>query len=97
MMIIVLGSELIEPFGTDRVDLPLELFCETIEVQVSQIVRRSKRKAIKRFAQSSKVEPSASGSERETSTTRHSTSFRRSVAVDHKKKKKKKATPVSWQ
>ena len=97
MMIIVLGSELIEPFGTDRVDLPLELFCETIEVQVSQIVRRSKRKAIKRFAQSSNVEASASGSERESSTIRHSQSFRRSVAVDHKKKKKKKATPVSWQ
>jgi len=92
MMIIVLGSELIEPFGKDRVDLPLELFCETIEVQVSQIVRRSKRKAVKRFAQSSNVEKAISESEKETPI-RHSQSFRRGVAVDHKKKKKKKALP----
>jgi len=60
MLIVLMGSALIEPFGTDKVDLPLELFCETIEVQVNEISERSKRKNLKRLARTSNACPARS-------------------------------------
>ena len=53
MLISVLGSELVQPFGSDRVDLPLELFCQTIEVQVRQIREPQKCQNMKRLAHTS--------------------------------------------
>ena len=37
---VTMGSDLVQPFGTDRVDLPLEFFCETIELQTDHIRER---------------------------------------------------------
>ncbi|KAL7539907.1 hypothetical protein ACHAWF_006532 [Thalassiosira exigua] len=31
MLLIVMGSKLVDPFGYDKVDIPMEAFCETIE------------------------------------------------------------------
>ena len=53
MLISVLGSELVQPFGSDRVDLPLELFCQTIEVQVKQIREPRKCQNLTRLARTS--------------------------------------------
>jgi len=50
---VVMGSDLIQPFGVDRVDLPLEFFCETIESQTQYIRERSKRKTLLTLARAS--------------------------------------------
>ena len=42
MFIIVMGTNLVDPFGTDKVDIPMERFCTTIEAQVQAIDERSK-------------------------------------------------------
>jgi len=52
-LIIAMGTALVDPFGTDKVDLPLELFCLTIETSVMDIDQRGKRKTIKRLARTS--------------------------------------------
>ena len=38
-----LGTELAEPFGKDIVDLPLETYCRTVEVQILEANNRSVR------------------------------------------------------
>lgn len=78
MLISVLGSDLVQPFGDDRVDLPLELFCQTIEAQVNQIRRSDKGKNIKRLARVSNTRQTWSrGSQ--------SASISRGIKDDHKK------------
>ena len=51
MAFVVMGSDLVQPFGEDRVDLPLEFFCETIEAQAQYIRDRAKRKTLQKLAQ----------------------------------------------
>ncbi len=41
MLLIVMGTKLVDPFGTDMVDIPMELFCATLEAQVQTIDFRS--------------------------------------------------------
>jgi len=53
MTLINMGSSLVDPFGTDMVDLPLERFCESIEAQVLAIQFRSKEPELVQFAESS--------------------------------------------
>lgn len=55
MILITMGTSLVDPFGTDIVDLPLERFCETIEVQIEAIQNRSKCKDMMKFAEFSKT------------------------------------------
>ena len=43
LAIINLGTELAEPFGKDIVDLPLETYCRTVEVQIIEANNRSAR------------------------------------------------------
>ena len=43
LAIINLGTELAEPFGEDLVDLPLETYCRTVEVQILEANNRSAR------------------------------------------------------
>ena len=43
LAIINLGTELAEPFGKDIVDLPLETYCRTVEVQILEANNRSAR------------------------------------------------------
>lgn len=57
MLVFLMGSELIQPFGLDKVDLPLELFCRTIEKQVQQIDNRGKRQNLRRLARTSVAYP----------------------------------------
>lgn len=40
---IILGTNMVDPFGTDLVDLPLDLFCKTIEEQVFAMEERASR------------------------------------------------------
>mmetsp|Transcript_12153 Transcript_12153/g.27729 ORF Transcript_12153/g.27729 Transcript_12153/m.27729 type:complete len:422 (-) Transcript_12153:206-1471(-) len=42
VLLIVMGSNLVDPFGLDKVDIPMEEFCETIEAQVHAIDERSR-------------------------------------------------------
>ncbi|KAK1733329.1 bestrophin family protein [Skeletonema marinoi] len=42
MFLIVMGTKLVDPFGSDKVDIPLECFCATIEAQVHAIDQRGK-------------------------------------------------------
>mmetsp|Transcript_36691 Transcript_36691/g.82517 ORF Transcript_36691/g.82517 Transcript_36691/m.82517 type:complete len:421 (+) Transcript_36691:330-1592(+) len=42
VLLIVMGSNLVDPFGFDKVDIPMEEFCETIEAQVHAIDERSR-------------------------------------------------------
>lgn len=53
MFLIVMGTNLVDPFGTDKVDIPLEAFCNTIESQVYAIDQRSKSGPFMEFARSS--------------------------------------------
>lgn len=84
MLISVLGSDLVQPFGRDRVDLPLELFCQTIEVQTKQIREPGKRQNLKRLARTSN-----------THQIKHilaaSNSISRGIKSDHKKVAKEKS------
>jgi len=41
MFLIVMGTKLVDPFGTDKVDIPMGRFCATIEAQVQAIDQRS--------------------------------------------------------
>ena len=41
MFLIVMGTKLVDPFGTDKVDIPMEDFCATIEAQIQAIDQRS--------------------------------------------------------
>lgn len=41
MFLIVMGTKLVDPFGTDKVDIPMEDFCATIEAQILTIDERS--------------------------------------------------------
>ena len=50
MFLIVMGSKLVDPFGFDKVDIPLEAFCETVEAQVCA---QDVRAIIEKFATSS--------------------------------------------
>ena len=42
MFLIVMGTKLVDPFGLDKVDIPMECFCATIEAQIQAIDQRSK-------------------------------------------------------
>ncbi len=42
MFLIVMGSKLVDPFGLDKVDIPMECFCATIEAQMQAVDQRSK-------------------------------------------------------
>ena len=53
MFLIVMGSKLVDPFGFDKVDIPLEAFCETVEAQVCAQDVRARSKVIEKFATSS--------------------------------------------
>lgn len=86
MMISVLGSDLVQPFGRDRVDLPLELFCQTIEAQVNQIRKSGKSDNLKRLARVSNTGQTWS------SKARQSTSISRGIKGDHKKV----TAPTEW-
>ena len=44
----------VDPFGYDKVDIPMEDFCHTIESQVYAIDERSRSGVIDEFARSSK-------------------------------------------
>ena len=35
ILLIVMGTKLVDPFGTDKVDVPMEAYCATVEAQVS--------------------------------------------------------------
>jgi predicted membrane chloride channel (bestrophin family) len=50
MLLIVMGSKLVDPFGLDKVDIPMEAFCATVEAQVNAIDERAKDGTILRFA-----------------------------------------------
>ena len=54
MFLIVMGSKLVDPFGHDVVDIPLEAFCTTVESQIYAIDRRSKSGTVRQIAKSSK-------------------------------------------
>jgi len=54
---IILGTNMVDPFGTDRVDIPLESFCETIEAQIMGISERRKREVFTCMASSEKAVP----------------------------------------
>jgi predicted membrane chloride channel (bestrophin family) len=41
MFLIVMGTKLVDPFGTDKVDIPMEDFCATNEAQIQAIDERS--------------------------------------------------------
>lgn len=53
MTLMDMGTAMVDPFGTDLVDLPIERFCETIEAQVLTIQRRHKTGHVLDFATSS--------------------------------------------
>ena len=50
MTLMDMGTAMVDPFGTDLVDLPIERFCETIEAQVLTIQRRHATGKIMEFA-----------------------------------------------
>lgn len=50
MTLMDMGTAMVDPFGTDLVDLPIERFCETIEAQVLTIQRRHATGKILEFA-----------------------------------------------
>lgn len=49
LSLIILGSQLIDPFGNDKVDIPMEVFCRTIEEQIAAIVERRERGEFKKL------------------------------------------------
>jgi len=42
MFLIVMGTKLVDPFGLDKVDIPMECFCATIEAQMQAIDQRTR-------------------------------------------------------
>mmetsp|Transcript_5328 Transcript_5328/g.7943 ORF Transcript_5328/g.7943 Transcript_5328/m.7943 type:complete len:334 (+) Transcript_5328:3-1004(+) len=56
LALISMGSSLVDPFGSDFVDLPLDKFCECVEAQISAIQRRSKDDTLLHFAEFSTTE-----------------------------------------
>ena len=42
MFLILMGTKLVDPFGLDKVDIPMECFCATIEAQMQAIDQRTK-------------------------------------------------------
>jgi len=50
LLFIVLGTKLIDPFGTDKVDIPIHDFCYTVEAQLGAIKARAIRGSMKKFA-----------------------------------------------
>lgn len=54
MLLIVMGSKLVDPFGHDKVDIPMEAFCATIEAQVLAMDERSRSGIIEKFARTSR-------------------------------------------
>ena len=50
MSLMDMGTAMVDPFGTDLVDLPIERFCETIEAQVLTIQRRHATGKVMEFA-----------------------------------------------
>ena len=83
MLLVVMGSDLVQPFGTDRVDLPLEFFCETIEVQVQQIRQRAKRGTLQRLSRTST--PATNPFKVANQNHRKTNSMSRSIKGDQKK------------
>ena len=55
MFLIVMGTKLVDPFGTDKVDIPMERFCATIEAQVQAIDQRSN--SVIRVSSNTEVRP----------------------------------------
>lgn len=50
---------MVDPFGTDVVDLPLDRFCETIEIQILEIDARAERGDLRSFAKSAEAKPTS--------------------------------------
>lgn len=53
--LIKLGTELVDPFGDDEVDIPLESFCLTIEQQIDAIIQRRARGKFKELVATEKT------------------------------------------
>lgn len=53
--LIVLGSQLVDPFGDDCVDIPIEVFCETIEDQIGAMIERRERGTFKELVATEKT------------------------------------------
>ena len=53
MALMLMGSKLVDPFGTDVVDLPLDSFCEAVEIQIREVDARRKRKRMNEFVEKS--------------------------------------------
>ena len=53
MALMLMGSKLVDPFGTDVVDLPLDSFCEAVEIQIREVDARRKRKRMTEFVEES--------------------------------------------
>lgn len=56
ILLIVMGSNLVDPFGDDRVDIPMDAFCTTIEDQINAIDARSKSGIVDKIARTSTTE-----------------------------------------
>lgn len=50
MLLIVMGTKLVDPFGYDKVDIPMEAFCATIEAQIIAIDKRATSGIMEDFA-----------------------------------------------
>lgn len=46
MIVMLLGSQMLDPFGTDMADLPLDSFCEATEVQVLEVDKRRREREL---------------------------------------------------
>lgn len=58
MALMLMGTKLVDPFGTDVVDLPLDSFCEAVEIQIREVDARRKRKRMHMFVEESKTDVS---------------------------------------
>lgn len=54
LLLIVMGTNLVDPFGYDKVDIPLEDFCETIEAQIYAIDERHRNKVLEKIFKTQK-------------------------------------------
>jgi len=57
LSLIVLGTQLVDPFGTHEVDIPMESFCKIIEEQIDAISERRERESFKRLISVGKKKP----------------------------------------
>ena len=55
LSLIKLGTQLVDPFGDDQVDIPIESFCLTIEHQIDAIIQRRARGKFKELIATEKT------------------------------------------